>query len=55
MDLTAYILLVAIIAALFSDKMDQAVSGKGALRKVILVSAAGVFLITLIPMLFRIF
>lgn len=55
MDLTAYILLVAIIAALFSDKMDQAVSGKGALRKVILVSAAGVSLITLIPMLFRIF
>ncbi len=55
MDLTAYILLVAIIAALFSDKMDQAVSGKGALRKVILVSAAGVFLITLIPMLFRLF
>lgn len=55
MDLTAYILLVATIAALFSDKMDQAVSGKGALRKVILVSAAGVFLITLIPMLFRIF
>lgn len=55
MDLTAYILLVAIIAALFSDKMDQAVSGKGALRKVILVSAAGVFLIALIPMLFRLF
>ena len=55
MDLTACILLVAIIAALFSEKMDQAVSGKGALRKVILVSTAGVFLITLIPMLFQFF
>ena len=55
MDLTAYILLVAFISALSSDKTDQTVSGKGALRKVILVSAAGVFLITLIPMLFRIF
>ena len=53
MDLTAYILLVAIVAALFSDKMDQAVSGNGTLRKVILVSAAGVFLLTLIPMLFQ--
>lgn len=55
MDLTAYFLLVAIVAALFSDKMDQAFSGNGTLRKVILVSAAGVFLITLIPILFQLF
>lgn len=55
MDLTVYILLIAIVAALFSDKMDQAVSGKGTLRKVILVSAAGVFVITLIPVIFRFF
>lgn len=55
MDLTTYILLVAFISALFSDKTDQTVSGKGALRKVILVLAAGVLLIALIPMLFRLF
>ncbi len=48
MDLTVYILLVAMISALFSDKTDQTASGKGILCKVILVLAAGVFLITLI-------
>ena len=48
MKIQYILLVVAIICALFADKLDQIFDGHKKLRFVILISAAGVTLICLI-------
>lgn len=42
------LLAASILAAIFAEKLDQMTNSCGKLRKVILISCAGVILITLI-------
>lgn len=47
------LLLAAIAAALLSDTLDRNLNGHGALKRLILILAAGVVLVTALPLLFR--
>ena len=43
------LLIGAVIAAIFSERIDKAVEGKGLVRKVVLACSTGIVLVTLIP------
>ena len=54
--MTYWILLIAaILAAVFSDQIDRITSSGGKLRKVLLVSCAGVIVIINVPLVFGLF
>ena len=43
------LLISAVVAAIFSERIDEAVEGKGLVRKVVLACSAGIVLVILIP------
>lgn len=43
------LLLVAIFAAIFSKRIDEAVNGNGLLQKVVLTASVGIILVIWIP------
>ena len=43
------LMLVAILAAVFSEKIDEVVNGNGLLRKVVLTTSVGIILVILVP------
>ena len=50
MDFVQHLLvLAAVLTAIFSERIDDAVNGNGMVRKVVLVSALGSILIVFIP------
>lgn len=49
-----FLLILSIVCAACSKQLDHAFAKNGALQRVILVFAAGVFLIVFIPLLFSI-